>query len=43
MAAMRDGLEAALDGVSPDALREDDHLRRDTKAKVDAILSNLSW
>ena len=43
MAAMRDGLEAAIDGVSPDALREDDHLRRDTKQKVDAILSNLSW
>jgi hypothetical protein len=43
MTAMRDGLEAALDGVSPDALREDDHLRRDTKQKVDAILSTLSW
>jgi hypothetical protein len=43
MASMRNKLEAALEGVSPDALREDDHLRRDTKAKVDAILSTLSW
>jgi hypothetical protein len=43
MTAMRDGLEAALDGVSPDALREDTNLRMDTKAKVDAILSNLQW
>ena len=36
-------IENALLGVTPDALREDDYLRLDTKAKVDDLLKEFSW
>lgn len=39
MSAMKDKLENTLLGVTPDALREDEYLRRETKTKVDEILS----
>lgn len=40
---MRLRLEDAMLGVSADALRDDDSLRLDTKAKVDGILKSMSW
>ena len=43
MSAMKQKLEDTLLGVTPDALREDEHLRIDTKQKVDEILKNMSW
>jgi len=36
-------IENALLGVTPDALREDDYLRLDTKQKVDDLLKEFSW
>ena len=36
-------IENALLGVTPDALREDDDFRLDTKAKVDELLKEFSW
>jgi hypothetical protein len=36
-------IENALLGVTPDALREDDDFRLDTKQKVDALLKEFSW
>jgi hypothetical protein len=36
-------IENALLGVTPDALREDDDFRLDTKTKVDALLKEFSW
>lgn len=36
-------IENILMGVTPDALREDDDLRHDTKSKVDALLKDLTW
>lgn len=36
-------IENALLGITPDALREDDELRLDTKSKVDALLKEFSW
>lgn len=36
-------LESVMLGITPDALREDDHLRLDTKNKVDSLLKELSW
>lgn len=36
-------IESALLGVTPDALREDDYLRLDTKSKVDDLLKEFSW
>jgi hypothetical protein len=36
-------IKDALLGITPDALREDDYLRLDTKAKVDAILKDFTW
>lgn len=39
MSAMRERLENTLLGVTPDALREDEYLRKETKTKVDEILS----
>jgi hypothetical protein len=36
-------IENALLGVTPDALREDDYLRLDTKSKVDELLKEFSW
>lgn len=41
MAAIAASLENALLGVTPDALREDDYLRYETKQKVDAALKAL--
>lgn len=40
---MRVALEDAMFGVSPDALREDDDFRAETKRKVDAVLANMKW
>jgi hypothetical protein len=36
-------LEDIMFGITPDALREDDDLRLDTKSKVDALLKEFSW
>ena len=36
-------IEHALSGVTPDALREDDEFRLDTKSKVDELLKEFSW
>ena len=36
-------IENILRGVTPDALREDDDLRLDTKSKVDALLKEMNW
>lgn len=36
-------LEDVMSGITPDALREDDDLRLDTKSKVDALLKEFSW
>lgn len=36
-------IENILLGVTPDALREDDDLRHDTKSKVDALLKEMTW
>lgn len=36
-------IENALLGVTPDALREDDGLRLDTKSKVDELLKEFAW
>lgn len=36
-------IESALLGITPDALREDDYLRLDTKQKVDELLKEFAW
>lgn len=36
-------LDQALIGVTPDALREDDAFRLETKAKVQSVLKNMTW
>jgi len=36
-------LDQALMGVTPDALREDDEFRIETKKKVDSVLKSMSW
>ena len=41
MSAMADSLEEAMSGVTPDALREDDYFRAETKAAVDAAIKSL--
>ena len=41
MSAMADRLEEAMSGVTPEALREDDHFRAETKAAVDQAISKL--
>jgi hypothetical protein len=41
MTAMKDRLEDAMRGVTPDALREDAYLRQRTKQEVDAVLKTL--
>lgn len=41
MTAMRDRLEDAMRGVTPEALREDEYLRQKTKHEVDAVLKSL--
>lgn len=43
METMRVRLEDAMLGVSPDALREDDLFRMETKSKVDAVLNSMKW
>ena len=43
METMRVRLEDAMLGVSPDALREDDLFRKETKSKVDAVLNSMKW
>ena len=34
-------LQQVMDGITPDALREDDYLRRETKKKVDEVIASL--
>lgn len=41
MSAMADRLEEAMSGVTPDALREDDYFRAETKAAVDQAIAAL--
>lgn len=41
MTAMKNRLEDAMRGVTPDALREDEYLRQKTKQEVDAVLKAL--
>jgi len=41
MTAMANNLEEAMSGVTPDALREDDYFRAETKAAVDAAIKSL--
>jgi len=41
MSAMANSLEEAMSGVTPDALREDDSFRAETKAAVDAAIKSL--
>ena len=41
MSAMANKLETAMAGVTPDALREDDTFRAETKAAVDAAIKSL--
>ena len=41
MSAMANSLEEAMSGVTPDALREDDYFRAETKAAVDAAIKSL--
>jgi hypothetical protein len=41
MSAMADKLEEAMSGVTPDALREDEYFRAETKAAVDAAIKSL--
>ena len=43
MTSLHAALDQTLSGVTPDALREDDMLRAQTKARVDAVLKNMSW
>lgn len=43
MEAMRQQLEGIFGGVTAEGLRMDEYLRKDTKTKVDAVLSNMSW
>ena len=43
MENMRVRLEDAMLGVSPDALRDDDSFRLETKTKVDAIINSMNW
>lgn len=41
MSAMADKLENAMQGITPDALREDEYLRAETKRTVDAAIAAL--
>ena len=41
MEAMRLKLEDTLQGVTPDALREDEFLRAETKKSVDEVIKSL--
>tara|TARA_R100001460_G_scaffold13543_1_gene30481 strand:- start:1986 stop:2921 length:936 start_codon:yes stop_codon:yes gene_type:complete len=41
MSALKLQLEETLSGVTPDGLRDDEYLRKQTKANVDSIIANL--
>lgn len=41
MEAMRAKLENTLQGVTPDALREDEYLRAETKRSIDEAIKSL--
>ena len=41
MSDMANKLEEVMSGVTPDALREDDTFRAETKAAVDAVMKSL--
>ena len=41
MTALRNKLDNALAGITPEALREDDHLRAETKRTVDEVIAAL--
>ena len=41
MSAMQRKLEETMHGITPEALRDDDHLRRSTKRSVDDIIKSL--
>lgn len=43
MTSLHAALDQALCGVTPDALRDDSGFRKDTKKKVDDILSSMAW
>ena len=43
MKQARAKLESVMLGITPDALREDDDLRLDTKANVDMLLKEFAW
>lgn len=43
MRKAKDQLANILLGITPDALREDDYLRHDTKRRVDELLSQYAW
>lgn len=43
LTALHMDLDQALAGVTAEALREDDGLRADTRAKVKAVLGNMTW
>ena len=43
MTTLHAALDQALSGVTPDALRSDGGFRKDTKKKVDDILSSMAW
>jgi len=41
MSEMKRKLEETMHGITPEALRDDDHLRRETKRNVDDIIKSL--
>ena len=41
MSALRQQLQQAFEGITADALRDDEYLRRETKTNVDAIIAQL--
>lgn len=41
MSALRQQLQQAFDGITADALRDDEYLRKETKTNVDAIIAQL--
>ena len=43
MRQARSKIQSALSGITPEALREDDALRLDTKQRVDDLLKEFAW
>lgn len=43
MRKAKDKISNVLLGITPDALREDDYLRHDTKRRVDELLKEFAW